>query len=352
MADVATSRSALQNHLGDVEFPVRRRRRHAAVIDAARRQDQRAQGRRALGLTAIAGPIGIIGFVIAMTFYPDGTEFANPFISFVGGLLLGLILGVIVFAIRDADAPRRAQTAYLERSGRTPVTMRQQQILALDASSDFSYRGWNSSLAFAPTFAELPDELRRRHQDGQDGSPWTSLPVLSLQTYRAALDDQFKVASSTDAEVLAADALAVGPLSRQFAEVAGGEHGERMMTRVAALSGVQVFDLLELAQGTGDAPARFLLAGDIERAIGGIRYAYVCGYLTAERTWQLLEPIADRAFRTYGSWDAYWREALIATAFRTDSLDAVQRQRDILTQLRASQWPAASLPYPTGADAR
>lgn len=303
-------------------------------------------GRRAIGLTAIAAPLGIIGYVVALTFYPDGTEFANPFISFVGGLFLGLLIGVIVFAIRDADAPRRAQAAYISRTGRVPLTTRQQQILALDASSDFSYRGWNSSLAFAPTFAELPDELRRRHNDGQDGSPWTSLPVLSLQTYRAALDEQFKIASSTDAEVLAADALAIGLLSRQFAEVAAGEHGERMMTRVAALSGVQVFDLLELAQGAGDAPARFLLAGDIERSIGGIRYAYVSGYLTAEQTWRLLEPIAERAFRTYTSWDTYWREVTIATAFRTDSLDAVQRQRDNLTQLKASQWPAAALPYP------
>ncbi len=303
-------------------------------------------GRRALGLTAFAAPLGVAGFAIALTFYPDGTEFSNPFISFVGGLFLGLLIGVIVFAIRDADGPRRAQNAYIIRAGRAPITMRQQQILALDASSDFSYCGWNSSLAFAPTFAELPADLRQRYQDGQTGSPWTSLPVLSLQTYRAALDEQFKIASATDAEVLAADALATGPLSRRFAEVAAGEHGEQMMTRVAALSGVQFFDILDLAQGAGEAPGRLLLAGDLERAIGGIRYAYVSGYLSAEQTWRLLEPIAERAFTSYDGWDAYWRDALIATAFRTDSLDAVQRQRDNLTQLHASSWPAATVPYP------
>ncbi|MEV8023787.1 hypothetical protein [Microbacterium sp. NPDC080220] len=42
----------------------------------------------------------------------------------------------------------------------------------------------------------------------------------------------------------------------------------------------------------------------------------------------------------------HWREVVIATAFRTDSLQAVQSQRDALAELRGSRWPAASVPWP------
>nr|WP_186807382.1 DUF1266 domain-containing protein [Microbacterium testaceum] len=338
--------SVLQNHIGDVEFPVRRRRRYAAALDAARREDQKALGRRALWLTLFAGPLGVVAYLTALTVYPQGTEFSNPFVVFVGGLMVGLLVGVVFFAIRDAGAPLRAQRQYIALSGRQSLTLRQQQILALDASSDFSFRGWNSSLAFAPTYIELPEEVRRRHLDGQKGGPWVALPVLPVSAYRAALDEQFKIASRTDAEVLAADARAVGLWSQRFAAVASSPDGEAMMSRVAALTGVDVFDLIELTHPTDEAPATLLLAGDTERAIGALRYAYASGYLTAEHTWQLLEPLADRVFATYTGWDAYWRDVLIATAFRTDSLDAVQQQRDNLRHLAASDWPAGSLPFP------
>ena len=67
---------------------------------------------------------------------------------------------------------------------------------------------------------------------------------------------------------------------------------------------------------------------------------------TADETWALLEPLAEKAFATYRSADEYWREVIIATAFRTDSLQAVQSQRDALADPRRSSWPAASVPWP------
>ena len=200
--------NALQNHPGDIEYPVRSRRRYTQALDAKRKTDPAEMRRRALPVTLIAA------------------------------------------------------------------------------------RGWNGSLAFTPTYAELPQELQR------------------------------------------------------FAEVVHSDGGEHMMTRVAGLTELPVFDIQDLARGTQENPARLLLAADIERGIGGIRYAYVAGYLTADETWALLEPLAEKAFATYRSADEYWREVIIATAFRTDSLQAVQSQRDALADPRRSSWPAASVPWP------
>jgi len=338
--------SSLQNHPGDVEFPVRPRRRYAAMADARRRADRRGNGRRALALVAIAAPVGVAGMAVATIANPSGRGIVNPVFFFVIAMCLGIVLATLFFTARDSAAPVQAQKEYLARSGRTPLTLRQQQMLALDSVSDFSIRGWNSSLAFGPTFAELPDDLRQRHRDGQEGSPWAALPIPPLQQYRASLDEQFKIASRTDVEVFAADALAVAPISARFAEVSASEHGDVMRSRVAALSDCTVFDLLDLVAGDGSAPPRLLLAGDIERTIGGIRYAYCAGYIDAETAWRLIEPVAERAFRTYPDADAYWREVMISLAFRSDSLEAVQRHRENLRALRASPWPAARVPWP------
>ena len=334
----------LQNHPGDVEFPVRSRLRYARVADAHRRAPGGGIGRRALLVTAVAAPLGVVGFVIALA-SADGST-GTPFLGFGVGLVIGLAVASLVFQLRDAGAPRRQQLAYRAEARVPTTTLRQQQLLALDAVSDFSFGGWNSSLAFQPTWAELPAPLRARFADGAKGTPWPELPMPVLAEQRGALDRDFRIASAEDVELFVADVLAGGPLSTRFAEVSASPDAERMRSRLAALTGESEFHLLERAQPVGGRPPVLLLAGDAERTIGAIRYAYVAGYLTAERAWQLLESIGDRVFAQYDGWDDYWRDAAVAIAFRTDSLSAVQQYHRLRGELLASSWPAASLPYP------
>ncbi|THE08256.1 DUF1266 domain-containing protein [Microbacterium oleivorans] len=341
---MAPAVNALQNHPGDAEYPVRSRLRYARVLDAKRKSDPAEMRRRAIRVTLAGAPLGIAAFVWSRL--QDVDDIVLSFFAFLVGMSIGLAIASFVLAIRDAGAPRRAQLAYIAASARQPITARQQQILALDSASDFATRGWNASLGFTPTFAELPQELRSKHRDGEQGSPWFALPVVPLKQLRGALDEQFKIVTKADAELLVADTLALGINSQRFAEVVHSDGGEHMITRVAGLTDLAVFDIQDLARGTAERPARLLLAADIERGIGGIRYAYVAGYLTADETWALLEPLAEKAFATYRSWEEYWREVLIATAFRTDSLQAVQSQRDALAELRASRWPTASAEWP------
>jgi hypothetical protein len=341
---VADDLSALQNHPGDVEYPVRPRRRYTRALEMQRKTDPIEMRRRALPVTLIAVPFGIAAAIVATML--DVDEFGLVLFAFFIGTCVGLLIASLVLAAVDARAPRRAQLAYIAASGRRPITARQQQILALDVASDFAMRGWNASLAFQPTYAELPRELREKHRDGEERSPWFALPIPPVKQLRGALDEQFKIVSAADAQLLVADTLVRGLNSQRFAEVAQSPGAEHMMSRVAALTGVPVFDIQDLARDSEERPARLLLAADLERGIGGIRYAYVAGYLTADEAWDLLEPLAEKAFATYRSGDEYWREIMIATAFRTDSLEAVQRQRDALAELRTSRWPAASAEWP------
>lgn len=340
----------LQNHPGDVEFPVRARLRYARIADARRRAPGGAIARRALILTACAAPLGIVGFAFGLAWSSTGGASdggtALPLTTSVVGLAVGLLVASIVFQQRDARAPRREQLAYREAAATTPPTLRQQQLLALDAVSDFSFGGWNSSLAFQPTWAELPEAMRIRYADGAKGSPWELLPLGPLSEQRVALDRDFRIASRDDIELLVADALARGPLSARFAEVSESEEAERMRSRVAALTGSSEFHLLELAQSLDGRPPVLLLAGDAERTIGAIRYAYVAGYLSAERAWELIAAVGDRVFARYGGWDDYWRDAALAIAFRTDSLGAVQHHHRLRAELCASSWPAAATPFP------
>ncbi len=270
---------------------------------------------------------------------------------FALGMGVGLLVASLVFQQIDARAPRRDQLDYVAQARIRPVTPEEQQLLALDAVSDFSFGGWNSSLAFQPTWAEMPAELRARHADGSTGYEWAGLPMTTLAQHRAALDTQFRIASRDDIELFVADALAQGPQSARFAELAASEEAERMVSRMAALTGRSEFEIIDLTRPHDGRPPVLLLAGDSERTIGAIRYAYVAGYLPADDAWALIRQIGARVFATYDGWDAYWADASLALAFRTDSLDAVMSQRRVRDALVASAWPAATVPWP-GASAR
>lgn len=337
--------TVLQNHPGEVEFPVRTRWRYVRLMERRRRADPRQMRRRAVPVTAIAVPFGIAAVVLSVGSWANGTA-TSLFVMFALGTMIGLLVASTALSFFDASAPLRAQRRHLALAARPPLTERQQQILALDSASDFAIRGWNSSLAFTPTFAELPQQVRSKYQDGQRGAPWLALPLPPIAQLRASLDEQYKIVSGSDAELLVADTLSQGLLSARFAEIANSDDAERMMSRVAALTGLPVFDIHDLARGSEQHPPRLLLAADIERAIGAVRYAYVADYLDAADAWRLLEQLAARAFAVYRNPDDYWREVVIATAFRSDSLEAVQRQRAAIAELGSSAWTAASVAWP------
>lgn len=336
----------LQNHVGDVEFPVRMRNRHARAADAARRASPAALRRRAVVITAWSAPFAIVALVIAVPL-ADRQDMTGPPVVAALAFMLGVTIVSVVLHLRDARAPLAQQRAYIAASGRTPVTLEQQQLLALDAVSDFSYRLWNSSLAFQPTFAELPADLRTRYADGAEGTGgWASLPIASLATHRAALDSRLRIASRVDLELFVADARTQGLLSPRFADVAAGPDAERMLARMAALTGRSEFELIERTRPQGGRPAVLLLAGDTERTIGAIRYAHVAGYLPAEDAWTLMRQVAAPVFAAYDGWDAYWADVALALAFRTDDLATVQAAQRVQEGLRASGWPAARVPWP------
>ena len=342
----------LQNHPGEVEFPVRARVRYARMLNAERMTPHGGSGKRALLVTASALPFGVIGLalgiVVATSGEPEGGP-AMPIVLFALGMGVGMLVASIVFQQIDARVPRLDQLEYVARARIRPVLLEEQQLLALDAVSDFSFRGWNSSLAFQPTWAEMPAELRAKHADGSTGREWAGLPMTPLAQHRAALDTQFRIASRDDIELFVADALAQGPQSARFAEVAASEQAERMVSRMAALTGRSEFEIIDLTRPHDGRPPVLLLAGDSERTIGAIRYAYMAGYLPADDAWALIRQIAARVFATYDGWDAYWADVALAIAFRTDSLDAVQSQQRVRDALLASAWPAATVPWPGAA---
>jgi hypothetical protein len=336
----------LQNHIGDVEFPVRMRNRHARAADAARRTAPAALRRRALLITAWSAPFAIVALVIAVPL-ADRRDMTGPPVVAALAFMLGVTIVSVAFHLRDARAPLAHQRAYVAAAGRAPLTLEQQQLLALDAVSDFSYRLWNSSLAFQPTFAELPSDLRARYADGAEGTGgWASLPIASLAKQRAALDAQFRIASRVDLELFVADAMTQGLVSPRFADVAAGPDADRMLARMAALTGRSEFELIERTRPQGDRPAVLLLAGDTERTIGAIRFAHLAGYLPADDAWTLMRQAAAPVFAAYDGWDAYWADVALALAFRTDDLATVQAAQRVQEGLRASGWPAARVPWP------
>lgn len=161
--------NALQNHPGDVEYPVRSRRRYTRALEAKRKADPAEMRRRALPVTLIAAPVGIAAFVLS--FIWDVTDIGLNFFAFFVGMCLGLLIASIILARLHPDLRR--------------------------------------ATAGAPR--EAPRRRGRR--------TLVRAARASLKQLHSALDEQFKIVTNGDAELLA------------HSEGAG-----HMMSRVAALA--------------------------------------------------------------------------------------------------------------------
>ena len=340
----------LQNRYGDREFPVRDRWRYARLArEAARRQDPSRAALR--GLIWMAPAILVLVAIVPGVVSDDAA--ASPadasFLGALGVFVLVAAAGLIVGALVDRSIPRREQQRYRRLVGDQEVTERQQQLLALDAQSDYAIGGWNSSLDYGPAWSMMPADMRKRHEQSAKRSFFVTMPLFEERALRARLDADEHIASGGDVELFVADALSDASLSGRFHRVLHGADGERMLARVASLTGVGQWDLRALDEAVDGRSARLLWAADTQRVIAVLRMAYLAGHIDAATTWRLIERAAEPASALFTGWDDYWADVRIGLAFLTDRLEVVQQMDDSLAGLRGSDWPAAHVPFPTGA---
>ena len=339
--------NGLQNAYGDREFPVRDRWRHVRPyrLAAQRRDPSRAALRNLIWTGPALVVIVVVGGAVVSS---DGTPDQGAF--FLAGLLAFAVLiaaGLLVGGLVDRGAPRREQQRYRRLTGAADVTERQQQLLALDAQSDSAIGGWNSSLDYGPAWSRMPAELRRRHEHGAR-SFFVTMPMFGVRALRAKLDADEHIASGGDVELFVADALAERSLSARFTRILHGPDGERMLARLASLTGTSQWDLRALDEPADGRPARLLRAADTQRVIAVVRMAYLAEHVDADTAWRLIERAAEPASALFTSWDDYWADVRIGLAFWSDRLDAVQSFDEGLAALRSNAWPATRVPFPTG----
>lgn len=279
-----------------------------------------------------------------------GTEAEQDqrFLAALGIFVVLMAIGLLVGLLVDRTIPRREQERYRALTGAPDVTERQQQLLALDAQSDFAIGGWNSSLDYGPGWRTMPAELRRRFEHDPKRSPFVTLPMFDVRALRAQLDAEQHIASHGDVELFVADALSDASISARFHRVLHGTDGERMLARVASLTGVSQWDLRALDEPSAGRPAPLLWAADAQRVIAIVRMAYLAEHIDAEEAWRLIERAAAPASGLFTSWADYWADVRTGIAFFSDRLEVVQRFDDSLRGLRSSGWPATRVPFPAG----
>lgn len=256
-----------------------------------------------------------------------------------------IILAPLFAGLADRSLPRREQQKYWKLTAAPALTAEQQQMLALDSQSDYAIGAWNSSLDYAPAWSRMPAELRRTRENDAKRTPFLTMPLIAVREMRASLDQSEHIASSADVELFAADALADASLSARFHAVLHGPDGERMLARLASLTGWSQWDLRALDEDRADGPARLLWGADSQRLISVVRMAHLADHVDAETAWRLIGRAAEPAWGLFDSWDAYWADVRVGIAFFRNSLDAVQNFDDALAALRESAWPAARVPF-------
>lgn len=339
----------LQNRYGDREFPVRDRWSglRATRLAAKTRDPNRAALRGVLAvLPAVA--VALVGGVILLPAADADGAGDTTFLLVLGAFVLLAAAGMVVSGLVDRTIPRREQERYRRFAGASAITERQQQLLALDAQSDYAIGAWNSSLDYAPAWSMMPADLRAQHEHGAKRAFFVTMPVFEVRAMRAKLDADEHIASGSDVELFVADAFSEAGQSARFHRVLHGPDGERILSRLASLTGIDEWELRALDESVDGRPALLLRAADAQRVIAVVRMAYLAEHIDAATAWRLIERAAEPAAGLFGSWDGYWRNVRIGLAFWSNSLEAVQGFDESLAGLRGSVWPAASAEFPAG----
>ncbi|TQL02048.1 uncharacterized protein DUF1266 [Cellulomonas sp. SLBN-39] len=344
-------RVLLQNHPGDRAFPVGVHPGSGRRVREARRGTP-ADRARTLGAVVVAVLL-VLAVLVAEPWVlplvaPDGL--ADPGFLLAALVLVALLAAAVrtVVGVADWALPRREQQHYL-RAGRVPpLTLRQQQLLALDALADYQIGAWNHSLEHWPCEVRLAGRVP---VPPRGRGPYLTLPLHRTAALRGAMDRDHKVAG-TDA---ALDALGRAFLDRSvslpFVDALGGPSRDEVLTRVSALTGLTRDEVA--ARGVPadpDAPARLLWAKDVMLTVAFARLAWMAGYLTEDQAWSHVERAGDVAFTLFSSWQEYWDEVRLGHAFTEDSLGAVQAFDAVLADYRSSRWPSKALPWPAPGD--
>jgi hypothetical protein len=337
----------IQNAPGETGWPVRPRNRYRRLVAQAR--TARNPTRAALRSTALIGP----GFTIAMGLLFTQAAWTSllpsPFDSLeavIAPLLLLIIFIIIapplIASVVDADLPLREQQRYA--SGSTPITERQQQILALDAISDYTIKGWNSSLEYWPAGVRLRPPVL----DSNPTSPFLTMSLIDPAGVRSELDQRYRVLNEQTLQLFIADALAERSASAGLLRVLRGPDADSAVACLAALSGTDEWDIRARAEARDGRPPLLMWALDTQRIMAAIRMSYVAGYIVEPHAWELLERIADIAFSLHAGWAEYHQSLVIGAAFASDSLDEVERVRNSIRGLTSDGWPAARVAYGSG----
>lgn len=340
----------LQNRYGDTEYPIRDRWSSARLYRQAllRARPSWAATRNLIWMAPAIVLLAVL-FITTDGFdrIPNGNGLGVFLLLELVGFVVLVAAGLTAATWVDSRKARLEQQRYWQNVDASPVTARQQQLLALDAQSDYGYGGWNGTLDYGPAWSRLPSAMQQRHVREPKWQPFLTMPPLETDQLRAQLDTQWHIASRADLELFVADALSDRSLSAKFREVLAGEQGARMVARVSSLTGVNEWDLRALAEPSSSQPAAALWAADTQRVISVVRMGYLADHLDTSIAWDLIERAASPGTSLFTGWDDYWANVRIGLAFQTDSLEAVQRFDFVLGGLQASSWPAAHVPFPT-----
>lgn len=336
----------LQNRFGDTVFPIRDDLLSARFYRQARLQ---AKG----GTRPRQSPPWVTLVVALAALLLVGTGFGQSAattsaIIWVGAAVVAIaIVGLLVVTtLHDRRRPRLEQQQYWQLTGAVPVTLRQQQLLALDAQSDYGFGGWNSSLEYAPAWSKLPPSMQQRHQQEPTWRPFFTMQPLEVDQLRIRLDADWRIASTADLQLFIVDSLTSRNLTAGFTKMLAAEGSDHRIARLASLTGADEWELRALADST-TGPAAGLWAADTQRMISVVRMGFVAGYLDRDMAWDLIEQAAVAGTTRFTSWQAYWANVRIAIAYTSDSLEAVQQFDHHLTALQHSTWPAATITFPT-----
>jgi Protein of unknown function (DUF1266) len=278
---------------------------------------QEILGRALVAIAIIFGGVALIAYgILSETKTPPESGFM--FVAASGSVAALSVFSLVWLGVRASKVRTREQQLYYERAQlKVPVGTAHLEALQLD--------GVNAESTWTETLEPWPAEVRF-----PDGAPkFRTFTLLTREQAKIQLDRDWGVLSREGYRETV-ESLFAGLHSLQFLELARGEQGQTILSRIAQVAELPQSDVESALEAKKDAPAHLLWAWDLWRVIPLSRNSFVAGLVSEEEAWENILRASKIVHALFRDLPTYHQNLRIGHAFWCDDYGAARERRACL----------------------
>lgn len=331
----------LQNNPGERQFPVKTRAKYYAQHQG-RDMSNIVQGFVIIPLLFISGSFAWFVFPEMRHRQQEAPEVISQSLMVFGTAVL-ICLACIILSIRFIRnmwrRPKREQQLYYRLSGQDVLPDEKRQALRLDLVTAYQHGFWAETLEYYPLQARVYAQRNK----------FSYLNLQPAEVYRKQLDDDWGIISAAEFEEIAAKILTRGWHSYDFTvNLLYNDPERKLMTRLVQLTGLPEQYIQHCFEdGVDGRPPKLIWGFDWWRLIIMSRHAFMAGYITEERAWEIILQAAGYVYEVFENYEDFYNNYRLGNAYWSNAYETTRERREAYEYFSATcGWPIRHLAWP------